>query len=362
MKAAKLVYCFITLFLVFLHVNAIASDRNLIVKMTWTSGGEKTDFDMFIKSPDGNICNYGGEGGKKDQSEWGCVFIHDSWGEANGRVFEAFKVDLDKMDEYATKNNLLNNGDASNYKVYISRYRGPNVKVKFTYGDSSNCSENDAADCPYPQGETWAWNVSNTGIANAIYAVNYSPSYSNSITPWISALSKAKIGDIVFLAPSVDCAGTDCWSRSSWGLVNYGYFSHAAIIHSFGPNNSVVLLHATSERTTNGRYIDVNSWSEAQINKDHKRMYIARVKGISASNANAVIASARTKYSYLAYGFVNDKTTYCSDFVARAFEDYGYNLRDKDIYSSYTITGHLFLPDELVNSKQLEEVAVVNWW
>lgn len=162
------------LFITIFSTSKIGFARDLLVKITWTSSTIRTDFDMFIKSPDGKICNYGGEGGQKDQGEWGCIHIKDDWGKVNSRSFEAFKINLDKMDEYSTRKNLLNMGGNSDYKFYISRYAGQNVSVRFSYGDSSNCSENDANDCP---NGLWSYNIDQTKIANAQFVVRYSPSY-----------------------------------------------------------------------------------------------------------------------------------------------------------------------------------------
>ncbi len=156
--------------------------RQLLVKITWTSGQARTDFDMLVKSPDGKICNYGGEGGAQNQSDWGCVHLKDDQGTSNERSYEAFAFDLDKMDRYATKNNLLGRGDASDYQVYISRYTGPDIKVRFSYGYTGECKVDNSFDCPsgkYSNGTPWEWNVSNTKTKNALYAVRYTPQYNS---------------------------------------------------------------------------------------------------------------------------------------------------------------------------------------
>lgn len=155
------------------NVFAQATPGNaLIIKITWTSGIERTDFDLFVKSPDGKICNYGGEGGSADQSDWGCVHIKDNLGKSLNRSYEAFQIDLDKMDWNSTKNNLLNMGDASDYKFWISRYLGPNIKVRFSYGNSSNCNVNNADDCPKGN---WDYQIPGEKVVNAVYSVKYIP-------------------------------------------------------------------------------------------------------------------------------------------------------------------------------------------
>lgn len=148
---------------------ARTASRELVTKITWDSGSSRSDFDLFIKSPDGEICNW--KTSNKDKSKWGAKHLRDDQGGSYKRSYEAFSVDLDVMDSYASKNNLFSN-DNGNYKFYIARYTGPDINYNFSYGLNGECSAYNSNDCSKGN---WENNVSNTGISNASYAVKYTP-------------------------------------------------------------------------------------------------------------------------------------------------------------------------------------------
>lgn len=144
-------------------------DRKLITKVTWTSNSSRTDFDLYVVSPDGQKCNW--ESRNRNKEDWGTIFLKDDQGEAYRKSYEAFSVDLDKMDEYANKNNLLGR-DNGKYKFYIARYTGANINYKFSYGLTGECSASNSNDCPKGN---WVKKVNQTGENNARYAVHYQP-------------------------------------------------------------------------------------------------------------------------------------------------------------------------------------------
>ena len=147
-------------------------DKKLITKITWTSGNTRTDFDLFVKSPDGQICNY--KRINRNKEEWGTIFLRDDQGRAYTKSFEAFSVDLDKMDEYATKNNLFGI-DGGRYKFYVARYTGANINYTFSYGLTGECSASSSNNCPRGGVGNWIRKVDKIGENNAIYAVQYKP-------------------------------------------------------------------------------------------------------------------------------------------------------------------------------------------
>ncbi len=145
-----------------------SSSRELITKIVWKSGSQRTDFDLFIKNANGDICNWS----KRDKSNWGAKHLRDDLGGAYKTSYEAFQVDLDKMDRYATDNNLFSK-DKGNYKFYIARYSGPNINYTFSYGTpNSSCSSSSSSNCPNGK---WVQSVSKTGISNAYFGVRYTP-------------------------------------------------------------------------------------------------------------------------------------------------------------------------------------------
>lgn len=148
---------------------ARTASRELVTKITWDSGSSRSDFDLFIKSPDGEICNW--QTSNKDKSKWGAKHLRDDQGGSYKRSYEAFSVDLDIMDSYASKNNLFSN-DNGNYKFYIARYTGPDINYNFSYGLNGECSAYNSNDCSKGN---WKNNVGSTGISNASYAVRYTP-------------------------------------------------------------------------------------------------------------------------------------------------------------------------------------------
>lgn len=148
---------------------ARTASRELVTKITWDSGSSRSDFDLFIKSPDGEICNW--KTSNKDKSKWGAKHLRDDQGGSYKRSYEAFSVNLDVMDSYASKNNLFSK-DKGNYKFYIARYTGPDIDYNFSYGLNGECSAYNSNDCSKGN---WKNNVSNTGINNASYAVKYTP-------------------------------------------------------------------------------------------------------------------------------------------------------------------------------------------
>jgi hypothetical protein len=120
-------------------------NRKLITKITWTSGSTRTDFDLIVKSPDGQICNW--KQSERNKEAWGTIFLRDDQGKAYRKSYEAFSVDLDKMDEYATAKNLFGI-DEGKYKFYVVRYSGDNIQYNFSFGINGECSANNESDCP----------------------------------------------------------------------------------------------------------------------------------------------------------------------------------------------------------------------
>ncbi len=140
-----------------------SSSRTLITKIVWESGSSRTDFDLFVKNPQGDICNWS----RRDKSQWGAEHLRDDQGAAYKISYEAFSVDLNKMDEYASDINNFNR-----YKFYIARYTGPNISYNFSFGNGGECSAYNGTNCP---NGNWKRNVSNTGLNNALSAVYYQP-------------------------------------------------------------------------------------------------------------------------------------------------------------------------------------------
>jgi len=181
--------------------------REFIVKIVWKSGSQKTDFDLFIKNANGDICNWN----NKDKSEWGAKHLRDDWGMPYKTSYEAFQVDLNKMDRYATDNNLFSK-DKGVYKFYVARYSGPNVNYTFSYGiPGSACSSSDYKNCPNGQ---WVQSVSKTGVDNARYGALYIP------TPKAPIFNNVKLsGEDRNSLVQVDLGKKVCFSGSVTSLV-----------------------------------------------------------------------------------------------------------------------------------------------
>ena len=203
-------------------------DRKLITKITWTSGSERSDFDLYVKSADGQICNW--QSKNNNREAWGTKHLRDDRGGAYKKSFEAYSVDLNKMDEYATNNNLFGR-DNGNYRFYIARYTGPNINYNFSYGFTGECSTDNANDCSRGN---WSMRVNKTGINNAVYAVRYTPKkVSTSTSIELGVLSGGTgIGKIV----SVNRYGTET------GMINCSTSNNENCINTI--NSSEVILKA----------------------------------------------------------------------------------------------------------------------
>jgi len=106
--------------LIFLFLGGLAnadSNRTLTVKLSWDSGSELTDLDLYIKNPKGEICNWSNR-----NTNWGATHERDDRGVKNGNSYESFTVDLNSMDCYSS-------GD---YEFHIHHYSGPTIESTFT--------------------------------------------------------------------------------------------------------------------------------------------------------------------------------------------------------------------------------------
>lgn len=124
---------------------ALASNRTLTINLEWTSGSSRTDLDLYVINPDGDICNYA-----STESNWGATHERDDQGTANSYSYESFTVDLDAMDCFAS----------GNYEFHIKHYSGPTITSTITTSG----------------GQSWPYTTSS---GEDKYAVHYSANQSN---------------------------------------------------------------------------------------------------------------------------------------------------------------------------------------
>ena len=121
---------------------------------------------------------------------------------------------------------------------------------------------------------------------------------------WDLLIDKVEIGDIVFFNHSSTCDNSDCVSNSAFGELEYGYFSHAALISDIDKiNKKIELFHSPGNNHLKSEQVRREWFSMNKLKYEYSRgvIDIKRVSGINHLIAKQVVEDAYLKYNSYTY-------------------------------------------------------------